>query len=80
MDTKLFILIRYDYTDKDEQTIMGFFLSREDVNVWKKCEEFKSEYKMKTIEFGISKGDLEVMIEKGMIGITEHFQWLRDVL
>lgn len=80
MSSKLYILIRYDYVWKDEKTIMGFFETREDVNEWKKCPEFKSEYKMKTLEFSIDEYDLKNMKKKGLLGITEGFRHLRDVL
>ena len=79
--TELFILIRYDYLyTKDVYEIMGFFKSREDVNIWKRSQTFKGEYKMKTIEYNIDKTDLEHYEKLGLLGLSPGFKHRYDVL
>ena len=75
---KIYALINYYYLfpKRKRERVMGYFLSREDVNVWKKSQTFKGEYKMKTVEMDVSEDELESYT----IGLTPLFQQLYDVL
>ena len=55
---------------------MGYFLSREDVNKWKKSQTFRGEYKMRTDELDVTEEELNTY----KIGLTPMFEQLYDVL